>query len=150
MQACLKKDIDTKPESLASNLKLATSEATELDLVMDSGSADDIVENKKWFKSLGELDTTVTNQLGANTKDLGRGEVEVSAKHRRMHQVYNFEKTLYVPRYRIKTISVSSVIDNGHKVVHEKKNNFHGMKNNKKILKTRERELFFSRTTPKN
>ena len=54
VQACMKKAPSTKPGSLASSLKSdrASSEATEQDLVVDSGSTDHIVVNKKWFKSI--------------------------------------------------------------------------------------------------
>ena len=82
LQACLKETRDTKPGSLASSLKpdIATSEAPEYDLVVDSGTTDHSVLNKNWFKSLRELNTTVTNPDGGITKVLGTREVEVSAE----------------------------------------------------------------------
>ena len=78
----MKKAPGTKPGSLASSQKSdrASSEATEQDLVVDSGSTDHIVVNKNWFKSIREIDTTVTNPDGGNTKVLGIGEVEVLAR----------------------------------------------------------------------
>ena len=36
--------------------------------------------NKNWFKNLREVDTTVTNPDGGNTKVLGIGENEVLAQ----------------------------------------------------------------------
>ena len=81
-QACMKKTPGTKPESWASSLKSdrASSEATEQDLVIDSGITDHIVVNKNWFKSIGEIDTTVTNPDGGNTIVLRIGEVAVLDK----------------------------------------------------------------------
>ena len=78
----MKKSRDTKPSRLRSSLKTvrARNEATEQDLVVDSGSTDHIVANKNWFKSLRKLDITVTNPDGGNTKVKGIGEVEVLAK----------------------------------------------------------------------
>ena len=53
VQACIKKVPGTKPRSLASSLKSdrASSEATEQDLVVDSGSTDHIVVNNKCYNS---------------------------------------------------------------------------------------------------
>ena len=71
--------------------------------------------NKNWFKSLRELDTTVVNPDGGNTKVLGIGGVEVLAtdvKGRNTPLI--LKKALYVPRYRTNFISVSNIIDNGH------------------------------------
>ena len=78
----MKKATSTKPGNSASGLKSdkATSEATELDLVVPSGSTDHIVVKKNWFKSLWGLDTTVTNPDGGNTRVLGIGEVEILVK----------------------------------------------------------------------
>ena len=60
----MNEDRDTKLESLASSLKLdaGTSEATEQDPVVGSGSTDQLVVNKKWFKNLKEIDATLTNK----------------------------------------------------------------------------------------
>ena len=46
-------------------------------------------------------------------------------------------------------ISVSSIIDNGHKVVHEKKNSYLCLKSKEKFPITRKGKLFFLPTTPK-
>ena len=152
VQPCMKKAPSTKPGSLASSLKSdrASSEATEQDLVVDSGSTDHIVVNKNWFKSIGEIDTTVTNPDGGNTKVLGIGEVEASAKDvKGRTKPLIMKKALYVPGYRTNLISVSSIIDNGHKVVHEKKNSYLCLKSKEKFPITRKRKLFFLPTTPK-
>ena len=83
---------------------------------------DHIVVNKNWFKSLGEIDTTVTNPDRGKTKVLGIGEVQVLAKDvKGRTKPLILKKALYVPEYRTNLISVSSIIDNGQKVVHEKK-----------------------------
>ena len=60
VQACMKKAPGTKAGSLASSLKSdrASSEATEQDLVVGSGSTDHIVVNENWFKSIREIDTS--------------------------------------------------------------------------------------------
>ena len=54
VQACMKKAPGTKRGSLASSLKSdrASSEATEQDLVVYSGSTDHTVVNKNWFKNI--------------------------------------------------------------------------------------------------
>ena len=82
MQVCMKKSRFTEPGSLASSPKSdrPNSEATEQDLVVDSGSTDHIVVNKNLFKSLRKLDTTVTNSRGGNSKVLRLGQIEVVAK----------------------------------------------------------------------
>ena len=134
-KVCIQKAKATSPGCLASSLKSDrnTSEATQQDLVVDSGSTDHIVVNKIWFKSLRELDTTVTNADGGNTKVLGIGEVEILAKDvKGRNKPLILKKTLYVPEYRTNLISVSSIIDNGHKVVHEKKRSFLCLKSNEK------------------
>ena len=78
----MKKVPGTKPRSLVSclNSDRASSEATEQDLFVDSGSTDHIVVNKNWFKSIREIHTTVTKPYGGNTKVLGIAEVEVLAR----------------------------------------------------------------------
>ena len=65
-----------------------------------------------------------------------------------MHQTFSLKKRLYVSGYRTTLISVSSVIDNGHKVVRQKKNNFLRLKSKEKIPQTKKAKLFL-RTTPK-
>ena len=79
----MKKARDTKPGSLASSLKSVrpTSETTEQDLVVESGNTDHIVANINLFKNLRELDTTITNPDGGNTKVLQLEEIEVLAKY---------------------------------------------------------------------
>ena len=78
--------------------------------------------NKNWFKSIREINTTVTNPNGGNTKVLGIGEVEVLARDfKGRTKPLILKMALYVPRCRTNLISVSSIIDHGHKVVHEKK-----------------------------
>ena len=76
-QACIIKDKSTGPRSLDSSLKSDrnTSDATQQDLVLDSGSTDHVVVNKNWFKSLRELDVAVCRQrrteiLRSRTKTL--------------------------------------------------------------------------------
>ena len=152
VQACMKKAPSTKPGILASSLKSDTtsSEATEQDLAVDSGSTDHIVVNKNWFNRIREIDTTVTNPDGGNTKALGIGEVEVSAKDvKGRTKPLILKKALYVPGYRTNLISVSSIIDNGHKVVHEKKNSYLCLKSREKFPITRNGKRFFQPTTPK-
>ena len=148
----MKKAPGTKPGSLASSLKSdrASSEATEQDLVVDSESTDHIVVNKTWFKSIGEIDTTVTNPGGGNTKVLRKGQVEVLAKDiKGRTKPLILRKALYVPGYRINLISVSSIIDNGHKVVHEKKNSYLCLESKEKFPITRKGKLFFFALDPK-
>ena len=79
----MKKGKDTEPGSLASNLKSArpTSETTGQILVVVSGKTDHIVVNLNLFENLSELDTTVINPDGGNTKILWLEEVEVLAIH---------------------------------------------------------------------
>ena len=152
VQACFKKTPGTKPGCLTSSLKLdrTSSEATERDLVVDSGSTDHIVVNKYWFTSIGEIDTTVTNPDGGNIKVLGLGEVEVLAKDvTGRTKTLILEKTLYVQKYRTNVISVSNIIGNGHKIVHKKKNSFLCLKSEEKLPITRKEKIFLLPTTPK-
>ena len=144
VQVCMKKAPGTKPGSLSSSLKSdrASSEATEQDLVVDSGSRDHIVVNKNWFKSIREIDTTVTNPDG-NTK-VRIGQVEVLAKDvKGRTKPLILKKTFYVPVYRTNLISVSSIIDNGHKVVHEKKISYLCLKRTENFPITRKGKVFF-------
>ena len=69
-KACNKKELKGGEHgSLASSLKSGeSSEATAKDLVVDSGSTDHVIVNKNWFKNLKEVNTTVTNPDGGNTK----------------------------------------------------------------------------------
>ena len=105
--------------------------------------------NKNWFKSIREIDTTVTNPDGGNTKVLGIGEVEVLVKDvKGRTKPLILKKDLYVPRYRTNLISVSSINENGHKVVLEKKNSYLCLKSKEKFPITRKGKLFFLPTTP--
>ena len=98
-KACNKKTRENKGGasahgSLASSLNSGnSSEATSKDLVVDSGSTDHVIVNKSWFRNLREIETTVTNPDGGNTKVLGIGEVEVQAK-----DVKGRIKTLFVKK----------------------------------------------------
>ena len=69
-KACNKKELKGGEHgSLASSLKSGeSSEATAKDLVVDSGSTDHVIVNKNWFKNLKEVNNTVTNPDGGNTK----------------------------------------------------------------------------------
>ena len=73
-KACMKKAENSKGGkhgSLASSLKSGgSSEATAKDIVVDSGSTDHAIVNKNWFKNPKEIETTVTNPDGGNTKVL--------------------------------------------------------------------------------
>ena len=145
----MKKATGTKSGSLASSLKSdrASSEATEQGLVVDSGSTDHIVVSKNWFKSTREMDTTVTNPDGGNTKVLGI-EVEVFAEDvKERTNPLILKKALYVPGYRTNLISVSSIIENGHKVVHEERNSYLCLKS-KENLDYKKSKTFLP-TTPK-
>ena len=106
--------------------------------------------NKNWFKNLKEIETTVTNPDGGNTKVLGIGEVEVLAKDLKGKiKSLVFRKALFVPGYRTNLISVSRIVDNGHTVVHHAKNNFLCLKSKEKFPIKRKGNLFFLRMTPK-
>ena len=108
--------------------------------------------NKNWFKCIREIDTTVTNPDGGNTKVLGIEEVEVLAKDvKRRTKPLILKKALYVPGYRTNLISVSNIIDNGHKVVHEKKNSYLCLKSKKKFqLQEKDNFSFCPRPQRKN
>ena len=99
--------------------------------------------NNNWSKSITEIDTTVTNPDGANTKDLAIGEVEVLARDvKGCTKSLILEKALYLPRYGTSLISVSNTTDNGHKVVHEKKNRCLCLKSKEKFSITTKGKLF--------
>ena len=134
-----------KHGSVASNLKSGeSSEATAEDLVVDSGSTDHVIVNKNWFKNMKEVDTTVTNPDGGNTKVLAIGEVDVLAQDvKGRTKPLVLRKTLYVPRYRTNLISVSSIVDNGHKVVQDAKNSLLCLEIKEKFPR-KEMEIFSS------
>ena len=97
-----------------------------------------------------EVDTTVTDPDGGNTEVLGIGEVEVLAQDvKRRTKPLVLREALYVPGYRTNLISVSSIVDKGHKVVHDAKNSSLCLKSNKKFAIKRKGNLFFKRMTPK-
>ena len=106
--------------------------------------------NKNRFKTIIAIDTTVTNQDGGNAKVVGIGEIEVLAR-----DVNGFtkslvtKKTIYVPRYRTNLISVSSIIDNGHKVVYEREYSYLCRKSKDNFLNTRKGKLMFLPMTSK-
>ena len=149
VQACKIKARESQAESLASRLKTANdfSEATDLDLVIDSGSTDHVIVHKNWFKNLKELNTVVTNPDGGNTKVLGIGEVVVLAKDNQQKALpLVLKNALFVPRYRTNLVSVSSLIDNGHKIVHQKGNSLLCLKSKDTIPIERKGKLFFLHT----
>ena len=81
VQPCKYEARESQAESLASSLRSANeiSEATDQDFVIDSGSTEHVIVQKNWFRNLRELDTSVTNPDGGNTKILGI-EVQILAK----------------------------------------------------------------------
>ena len=146
VQAGLKKTTGSKPGTLSSSVKSdrASSEATRPDLVVDSGSTDHKVVTRNWFKNIRKLDTTENNPEGGNTKCLGIAEVAVLCKDvKRRSMPLILRKTLCVPGYKINLISVSSIIDNGHKVLHGKKKSFLCLRSQGKISITW-KELHFT------
>ena len=109
LQACMRKAPGTKPGNSASSLKSdrTSSETTEQDLVVDSGSTEHIVVNKTSFKSIGELDTTVTNPDGGNTNVLRIGKVEALAKAvKGRTKPLILKKAINLPGYRTNLVSV--------------------------------------------
>ena len=66
-----------------------------------------------------------------------------------MHQAFDTKKALYVPGDRANLISVSSIIDNGLKEVHEKKNSYLRLKSEEKIPITRKGNRFLLPMTSK-
>ena len=151
VQACKNKAREFQAESLASSLKSANdcSEATSHNLVTDSGSTYHVIVHENWFKNLKELNTVVTNPDGGNTKVLGIGEVVVLAKVIQGKALpLVLKNALFVPGYRTNLVSVSSVIDNGHKIVHQKGKSVLCLKSKDTIPIEREGKLFFLQTTP--
>ena len=105
--------------------------------------------DKNSFKSLRELDTTFTNPDGGSTKVLGIRKVEGLAKDVKVcNKILVLKSALYVPGYRTKLISVSSIIGNAHKVVQVKKKKLSLPGTQRKNSNNRKRE-FFLRTTAK-
>ena len=153
VQACKIKARESQAESLASSLKTANdfSEATDLDLVIDSGSTDHVIVQKNWFRNLKELNTVVTNPDGGNTKVLGIGEVVVLAKDIQGKALpLVLKNALFVPGYRTNLLSVSSGIDNGHKIVHQKGKSLLCLKSKDTIPIERKGKLFFLQTSPQH
>ena len=138
VKTCIEKAPGTEPGSLASILQSDRTSfgATEQDLIVDSGSTDDIVVNKKWLKSLREIDTTVTNPDGGNTKVVGTGEVDVLARYvKGCTKPLILKKALYLPGYR------TNILKKGDKVVHEKKQ-FSSPKKQRKNSNYKKRNFF--------
>ena len=116
--------------------------------VVDSGTPDHTVVNKKWLRSPGELNTTVTNPVGGKTKVLGIGEVEVLVRDVEGGTKLLALKTgLYGAGRKTILISVSSIIDYGNKAVHEKKNHSLCLKN--RIKSDLKRKFFLFTLEPK-
>ena len=140
-------------ESLALSLKSANdfSEATDRDIVIDSGSTDHVIVHKYWLKYLKELNTVLTNPDGGNTKILGIGELVVLAEDVQGKAFpLVLKNALFVPGYRTNLLSVSSVIDNGHKIVHQKGKSLPCLKSQDTIPIERKRKLFFLQITPQH
>ena len=96
-----------------------------------------------------KVDTTVTNPDWGNTKFLRMGEVEVLAQDLKGRtELLVLRKASYVSGYRTNLIWVSSIVDNGHKVVHEAKNSFLCLKSKEKFPIERKGNLFFLSMTP--
>ena len=96
---------------MASSLSAESSfEVSKTDLVVDSGSADNIIY-KTWFKKYHKLETTVHNPDGGKTKVEGIGEVDVEARDTKvvLHKL-TFEKPLHVPEHKTNLILVSSSV----------------------------------------
>ena len=90
-------------------------------MVADSRSTNHRVVNQNWFKSVRKNDTTVTRPDGGNTEVLGKGEMEVFHEDAKgCTKPLVLKKALDVPGHGTNLISVSNILDNGHKVVHEK------------------------------
>ena len=142
----------TQVDSLASSLKSANdlSEATDLDLIIDSGSTDNVIVHKNWVKNLKELNKVFTNPDEGKTKVLGIGEVVVLAKDIQGKALpLVLKNALIVPGYRTNLVSVSSVFDKGHKIVHQKGKSLLCL--TQKNDSYREKgKLFFLQTTPQH
>ena len=118
--------------------------------MVDSGSTDHVMVNRIWFKNIKALDTTVTDHDGRDTKVSGIKEVEIIVKDvNGKTKPLVLRKVLVVSGNQTNLFSVSSFVDNGHKVVHEEKTSFLCPKSNKKIPKTRKRNLFYLSMIPK-
>ena len=88
--------------------------------------------------------------MGVTQKFLGIGDIEVLAQDvKGRTKPLVLRKPLYMPGYRTILISVSSLVDNGHKVVHDAKNSFHCLKSKELFHITRKGNLFFLSKIPK-
>ena len=153
VRACKNKARESQVESLALSLKSANDfkEATDLDLVIDSGSTDLVIVHQIWFENLKELNTVVSNPDGGNTKVLGIGEVVVLAKDIQGKALpLVLKNPSFVPGYQRNLVSVSSVIDSGHKIVDQKGNSLVCLKTKDTIPIERKGKLFFLQTTPQH
>ena len=103
------------------------------------------------FKNLKELNTVVTNPDGGNTKVSGIGEVVVLAKDIQGKALpLVLKNALFGPGYRTNLVSVSSVIENGHKIVHQKGKSLLCLKGKNTIPIERKGKRFFLQTTPQH
>ena len=124
LQSCKKEATESKAASSAFSLKSANdfSEATDHDLVKESGSTEIVIVQKSSFRNLKELNRVVENPVGGNTKFLRKGEVKVLAKDNQGEALLLvLENELFVPGYWTKLVSVSSIVDNGHNMFIRKK-----------------------------
>ena len=113
--------------------------ATTKDLIVDSGSTDVVMVNTQYFKNLKEIDTTVTSLDGDNKPPRNRRPEVLAKDVKKRIKPLILRKALFVLEYRTNLISVSSIVDKGHKIVHEAKNCFFtsNLKRNSVIKKER-------------
>ena len=150
-QACKKKAEESQAESLASSLRSANknSEATDQDLVKDSSSTDHVIVKTSWFTR--EVDTKISNSDGGSTKVLGIREVEILAKKTQGKLMpLVLKEALFSPGYRTNLVSVSNIVDKGHKIVHDKRKSLLCLKIKDTIPIERKEKLFFLRTSPQH
>ena len=106
--------------------------------------------NRNWFKNMKALDTTVANPDGRDTKVSKLKEVAIQVEDvNGKTKPLVLRKVLAVSGYQTNLISVSSLVDNGHKVVHEEKTSILRPKHSKKFPTTKKRNLFYLSMIPK-
>ena len=132
-------------KGLASSLNSEKmSDVSKFDLVVDSGSTDHIMIDRTWFKNYQKLETTVNNPDGGKTKVEGIGDVEIEARDSRgvLHKL-TFQKVLHVPEYKTNLISVSSLVQKKHEVMHYQNQSILKLSSKESFKLSRRGKLFF-------
>ena len=86
-------------------------------VLIDSGCSDHILTDRQFFRNLRELTSGVKNPDGSFCKVEGNADVEVELRNEnRSTDTLKMWDVLFVPSYETNLVSVSKLVEKGHKV----------------------------------